>query len=152
MAFTYSFGQDSACKNLSRVFILGNPIMTSSLAGAGAPRFSVSSDISIIDQSHVNETMWNSTVMSASGSSLPGGLNKRSHVLDVVNVAELTKGKKTLFLDGCKIFVQGMQTHHAEKCVKLINSGTAIHIDGNWGIMQIMKTVRMEVGLMVRTQ
>ena len=67
--------------------------------------------------------MWNSTVMSsASGSALPVGA-KKPHVLDIVNVAELTRGKKTLFLDGCKIFVHGMSSHHAEKCVKLINSG-----------------------------
>ena len=83
----------------------------------------MSSDISIIDASHVNETMWNTTMMSAasSGTSLPSGA-KRS-VLDCVNVADLTRGQKTLFLDGCKIFVHGMQPAHAEKCAKLINSG-----------------------------
>ena len=104
----------------------GNPdrISTSSITGPGAPRFSVSSDISIIDASHVNETMWNSTMMSSasSGAALPAGV-RRPHIFDSVNVAELTRAKKTLFLDGCKIFVHGMQAGHAEKGAKLINSG-----------------------------
>ena len=64
---------------------------------------------------------------SASGASLPPGAKR--HVLDCVNVADLTRGQKTLFLDGCKIFVHGMQPQHAEKCAKLINSG--ILLGGN---------------------